>query len=253
MTISDLQRQRTEERIRAAADRLLRGQIPAGGSCDIKTLAQEAGVSRASLYRTYHHLKQEFEQRLARLRDAGHQPDPRAAQIIRLTDENTQLRQRLTERDQDLAHLTTFKTTAISRLAAQHTEITQLREALSGATNLRTLRQLKPATSLTAARRNPAAPALHPIDSFTDVTVHAGVLTATAALIELLHDFLTGAGPVLHTDLGQFLISRQTEPAADAAIEAALLVNELAEATDLLQTLAATSDVSCNTPPPTQK
>ena len=57
MTISDLQRQRTEDRIRAAIDRLLRGQIPPGGGCDVKTLAREAGVSRASLYRTYQHLK----------------------------------------------------------------------------------------------------------------------------------------------------------------------------------------------------
>ena len=67
MTISEAQRRQTEERIRAAGDRLLRGQIPPGGGCDIQTLAIEAGVSRASLYRTYLHLKNEFEQRLARM------------------------------------------------------------------------------------------------------------------------------------------------------------------------------------------
>src|SRR5439155_6705317 len=88
MTISHTQRQQTEARIRAAADRLLAGAVPAGGKCDVKTLAAEAGVSRAALYRTYPHLKQEFEQRLARLRAAGQRPDPRDAQIARLTDEN---------------------------------------------------------------------------------------------------------------------------------------------------------------------
>lgn len=140
MTISDLQRRRTEERIRAAIDRLLRGQIPPGGGCDIKTLAREAAVSRASLYRTYHHLKTEFEQRLTTLRNAGHLPDPRAAQIVRLTDENTRLRQRLAERDQIITELTELRTAAMSRLAAQHDEILALRAALSNTTNVRPLR-----------------------------------------------------------------------------------------------------------------
>ncbi len=140
MTISDRQRQRTEERIRAAIDRLLRGQIPPGGGCDVKTLAREAGVSRASLYRTYHHLKTEFEQRLTKLRDAGHLPDPRAAQIVRLTDENTRLRQRLAERDQTITDLISLRTTAISRLAAQHDQIVALRAALTSTTNVRPLR-----------------------------------------------------------------------------------------------------------------
>jgi hypothetical protein len=74
LTISEAQRRQTEERIRAAADRLLRGQIPPGGGCDIQTLAIEAGVSRASLYRTYLHLKNEFEQRLARMQAEGQLP-----------------------------------------------------------------------------------------------------------------------------------------------------------------------------------
>lgn len=139
MTISDLQRRRTEDRIRAAIDRLLRGQIPPGGGCDVKTLAREAGVSRASLYRTYQHLKEEFEQRLARMREAGQVPDPRTAQILRLTDENARLRQGLAKRDRQIAELTEFKTTAISRLAAQHVEITGLRATLADASNVRTL------------------------------------------------------------------------------------------------------------------
>jgi hypothetical protein len=97
VTISKIQRKQTEDRIRAAMDRLLRGEVPPpGGGCDIKTLAREALVSRVALYRSYGHLKQEFEQRLERLRIEGQQPNPRAAQIVRLKDENTRLRERLT-------------------------------------------------------------------------------------------------------------------------------------------------------------
>ena len=139
MTISQAQRRRTEDSIRAATDRLLRGQIPPGGSCDIKTLAAEAGVSRASLYRSYSHLKDEFERRLAQMQANGHLPDPRSAQIVRLKDDNTRLRERLRTRDQEIAELTAFKTTAVSRLAAQHAEITSLRAALAARDNVRVL------------------------------------------------------------------------------------------------------------------
>jgi hypothetical protein len=71
MPLTDQQRQQTEARIRAAADQLLRGDLPSGGRCDIKTLAATAGVSRAALYRTYPHLKDDFERRLAQARAAG--------------------------------------------------------------------------------------------------------------------------------------------------------------------------------------
>lgn len=84
MRITEQQRQQTEDRIRAAADRLLNGQLPSGGKCDVKTLASEAGVTRAALYTTYLHLKEDFERRRDRLRDAGTIPDPREAQIGRL-------------------------------------------------------------------------------------------------------------------------------------------------------------------------
>jgi hypothetical protein len=64
------------------------------------------------------------------------------------------------------------------------------------------------------------------------------VLSSAAALMELIHNFLTNAGPVLHADLGQFLMARQTALSVDPMIEAALLLNELAEAADLVQALA---------------
>jgi hypothetical protein len=65
MRISAAQRIQNENRIRAAMDRLLRGEIPPDGNCDIKTLASQAGVDRTAFYgsRPYAHLRIEFEQR----------------------------------------------------------------------------------------------------------------------------------------------------------------------------------------------
>jgi hypothetical protein len=99
MRISAEQRRHTEQRIRAAADALLRGELPPGRKCDITTLARQAGISRAALYRTYPHLKEEFEQRLAGLQAGGTTPDPRDAQITRLKTHNDELKQRLADRD----------------------------------------------------------------------------------------------------------------------------------------------------------
>jgi hypothetical protein len=139
VTISAARRRQNEDSIRAAIDRLLRGQIPAGAGCDVKTLAQEAGVSRAALYRSYAHLKEEFERRLTHMRAEGHLPDLKSVQIIRLKDENTALRRRLADREHEVTELTGFKTTAISRLAAQHAEITRLRATLAAHGNVRAL------------------------------------------------------------------------------------------------------------------
>jgi hypothetical protein len=86
MRISAQQRQHNEARIRAAMDRLLRGDIPASGGCDAKTLAQQADVDRTAFYgtRPYAHLREEFENRLQALREAGEVSDLRAAQVARL-------------------------------------------------------------------------------------------------------------------------------------------------------------------------
>ncbi len=127
MPLTSQQRQQTEARIRAAADQLLRGDLPPGGRCDIKTLAHAAGISRAALYRTYPHLKEDFERRLAQARAAGQVTDPRDAQIARLKDEIQTLRRRLASREASIAELTEFKAQALSRLAAQHDELQQLR------------------------------------------------------------------------------------------------------------------------------
>jgi chromosome segregation ATPase len=139
MTINEAQRTQTETRIRAAMDRLLSGDIPPGGRCDIKTLASEARISRAALYRTYLHLKVEFDQRMNRLRDNNHQPDPREAQITRLKAENVHLKTRISELTQQVVELRADQTTAISQLAAQHEELLRLRHDGADLTKVITL------------------------------------------------------------------------------------------------------------------
>jgi predicted nuclease with TOPRIM domain len=132
-----------ERRIRTAIDQLLTGQVPEGSKCDVKSLCALAGVPRATFYRTYPHLRAEFEQRLGRLRNDGEQPDHRLAQLERLKAEVVGLRERLSRTDQAIADLETFRSTALSRLAAQHDEITTLRRRLAAAEGPR-LRALQP-------------------------------------------------------------------------------------------------------------
>lgn len=139
MRITEQQRRQTEDRIRAASDRLLRGEIPPGGGCDVKTLATEAGVTRAALYSTYLHLKDEFEARRDRMRETGQVSDPRVAQIERLKAEVAELRTRVATRDDTIAELQAFRTVAVSRLAAQHDEITRLRHTLTSQSNVHSL------------------------------------------------------------------------------------------------------------------
>ncbi|GGJ27874.1 hypothetical protein [Streptomyces brasiliensis] len=149
MRISAAQRTENENRIRAAMDRLLRGEIPPSGKCDIKTLAREAGVDRTAFYgtRPYAHLRVEFERRLQALQQAGDTPDPREAQINRLKTENVKLRERLAQSEQTIDSLTDFRTEALARLAAQHEEIVRLREAVAGTS--RVSRPPAPRTTVT--------------------------------------------------------------------------------------------------------
>jgi len=134
MRITAAQRTGNENRIRAAMDRLLRGEIPPGGKSDVKTLAREAGVDRTAFYgtRPYAHLRAEFERRLQLMHEVGEIPDPREAQIARLKAENTKLRERLAQSEQTIEELSDFRTQALARLAAQHEEIVRLREAAAG-------------------------------------------------------------------------------------------------------------------------
>jgi AcrR family transcriptional regulator len=131
MALSHQQRDQIERRIRAAIDRLLAGQIPPGGACDVKTLAREAGISRASLYRTWGHLKDEFEKRRAAAWAVGQQPDPREARITRLRDLNQQLTSKLARSHTELRQLKERHRLLLSVLVAKDDELQRLRRELS--------------------------------------------------------------------------------------------------------------------------
>ncbi|WP_346167727.1 hypothetical protein [Streptomyces javensis] len=131
MALSQEQRDQIERRIRAAIDRLLSGKIPPGGACDIKTLAREAGISRASLYRTWGHLKDEFEKRRAAAWAAGQQPDPREARIARLRDLNHRLTGKLARTHTEFNQLKERHRLLLSALAAKDDELQRLRRELS--------------------------------------------------------------------------------------------------------------------------
>jgi len=141
MRISADQRQQNETRIRAVMHRLLSGEIPPGGKCDIKTLAREAAVDRAAFYgtRPYARLREEFETQIQASQQAGDLPDRRDAQIARLKTEITTLRQRLADRDNTITGLRDFKNRALAQLAGQHDEIDRLRSQNERAAKVRLL------------------------------------------------------------------------------------------------------------------
>jgi hypothetical protein len=141
MRLSRQQLADNEAKIRTAMTRLLNGDIPAGGKCDIKTLAATAGVDRTAFYgtRPYAHLRTEFEQRLSELLDTGERPDPRDAQVTRLKDEIARLKERLARSDSTISELADFRSQALARPAAQHDEITRLRQEVRLAAGVRRL------------------------------------------------------------------------------------------------------------------
>ncbi|GHE39957.1 hypothetical protein GCM10018771_20710 [Streptomyces cellulosae] len=155
--ISDETRRNNETAIRHVMERLLAGDVPPGGKCDIKTLATQAGVARTGFYPKknrdgsprpgpYQHLAEEFERRLTELRETGVIPDPRAAQIERLKEQVSGLKERLAARDEQIGGLTDFRQRALSQIAAQRMEIERLREVLSAQSNVRALTRVPKAT-----------------------------------------------------------------------------------------------------------
>jgi hypothetical protein len=141
MRLSARQRQANETRIRAVMDRLLAGHLPAGGNCDVSTLARLTGIDRAAFYgtRPYAPLREEFEQRLHSIREAGQTPNSHQAQLASLKATIAGITDRLARRDRTIAELIDFKNHALSQLAAQHEEITRLRAAVASTGNLRVL------------------------------------------------------------------------------------------------------------------
>lgn len=156
MRLSQQQRLDNDAKIRAVMNRLLNGDMPPGGKVDVKTLAREAGIDRTAFYgsRPYARLREEFEQRLQGLTQAGEQPDPRDAQVTRLKDEIARLKERLAQSAATITELTHSRAQALARLAAQHDEITRLRHDLQQAATIRRL----PAPAGTSPVKEPALP-----------------------------------------------------------------------------------------------
>ncbi|MEV1011770.1 hypothetical protein [Streptomyces sp. NPDC049881] len=136
--LTEVDRARNE----AVMERILAGHLPPGGKADLKSPAAMAGVTRTGFYPKknrdgtprpgpYQHLADEFERRLRELRASGEIVDPRVAQIERLKREVAQLKERITDRDEQLAELAEFKALAISRLVAQHSAIERLRRQIT--------------------------------------------------------------------------------------------------------------------------
>ena len=146
MRITAAQRIHNENRIRAAMDRLLRGEIPPGGNCDIKTLALSAGVDRTAFYgtRPYAHLRAEFEHRLQQLQQAGETPDPKTAQIEYLKTQVEKLKNSLAHANSTIQELTDFRSQALARIAVQHDEILRLRTANDPAAGITRLASNRP-------------------------------------------------------------------------------------------------------------
>ncbi|MEV1068415.1 hypothetical protein [Streptomyces sp. NPDC050263] len=148
--ISDETRRKNEAAIRQVMNRLLAGEVPEGSKCDIKALANQAGVARTGFYPKknrdgsprpgpYQHLAEEFERRLAGLRETGVIPDPRAAQIERLKEQVSGLKERLAALDAQIDGLADFRERALSQIAAQRMEIERLRDVLAAPSNVRAL------------------------------------------------------------------------------------------------------------------
>ena len=119
------QRREVEQRIRAAAV-VVGLEHPARRPLRHHHPGPPGRVSRATLYRSYPHLKQQFEQQIAQAA-AGQHPDPRDAQIAALKSRNDRLQERLGASQSATASLLEFQQLALSRLAAQHQEIMRLR------------------------------------------------------------------------------------------------------------------------------
>ena len=84
---------------------------------------------------------------------------------------------------------------------------------------------------------------------FAEVSVYAGVLLATAEMVELLHDYFAASDPALRTDLGRYLIARNPdEDTGDPTMETNILLQGLTETAELLHALVR--DVGGNDRPP---
>lgn len=131
-------RSQIEDRIRAAIQKLLADEIPIGMNRDITSLCALAGVPRATMYRTYPHLKAIFEEQRSHQQDTATNTDAGTHQKI--PSEKDRLQLKLTAMTTKVHELEHFKSTALSRLAAQHEEILRLRSHHTTDDNVQSIR-----------------------------------------------------------------------------------------------------------------
>ncbi|WP_193096853.1 hypothetical protein [Brevibacterium sp. FME17] len=133
-------RSQVENRIRAAIQTLLADEIPIGMNRDITSLCDLAGVPRATMYRTYPHLKAIFEEQRLHLQDATPATNTGADTRQKVRPENDRLQLKLAAMTNKVHELEYFKSTALSRLAAQHEEILRLRSHHTKDDNVQSIR-----------------------------------------------------------------------------------------------------------------
>ncbi|MDN5732505.1 MAG: hypothetical protein L0H14_11885 [Yaniella sp.] len=133
-------RSQIENRIRAAIQTLLAGEIPNGMNRDITSLCALAGVPRATMYRTYPHLKAIFEEQRSHLQDAAPTTNADGETYQKIRSEKDKLQLKLATMTNKVHELENFKSTALSRLAAQHEEILRLRSQHTQGENVQSIR-----------------------------------------------------------------------------------------------------------------
>lgn len=132
-------RSQVEDRIRAAIHTLLSDEIPTGMNRDITSLCALAGVPRATMYRTYPHLKAIFEEQRSHLQDRVHSTNTDGETHRKMRAEKDRLQLNLAKMTNKVQELEQFKSTALSRLAAQHEEILRLRSHQTKAINVQSI------------------------------------------------------------------------------------------------------------------
>lgn len=107
---------------------------------DITSLCALAGVSRATMYRTYPHLKAIFEEQRSHLLNPVTATGTDGITRQKTSSENDRLQLKLSAMTSKVRELEHFKSTALSRLAAQHEEILRLKSHQIKAVNIQSIR-----------------------------------------------------------------------------------------------------------------
>ncbi|MFE5096388.1 hypothetical protein ACFRCI_40255 [Streptomyces sp. NPDC056638] len=153
MALSHQQRDQIERRILRGHRQVAGRADPAQRRLRCQDARPRGGISRASFYRTWGHLKDEFEKRRAAAWAAGQRPDPREARIARLHDLNQRLTGKLAHTHTELTQLKEHDRHLLSVLAAKEDELQRLRRQLDQRDTVGNLRgSMRSSTTLSPSR-----------------------------------------------------------------------------------------------------